>query len=182
MDQELELKRLEMAEHSEMLLTDFAVHLDKKLSFYGNSSVRIPLGAITSVRVGWQRSGGLLFLGIIFFALWAFLLFGETVWEPGYRFLSSYGRPGQYIFLFAALGVLALYFFYKPCHIQITAPTATIEGTPKSYEDATTFCDRVLLRIKEQNGYHVQLKEESSTENVQVEHEIAAPTNKTAEL
>jgi hypothetical protein len=182
MDQKIRSQRLEMGDHSEMLLTDFAVHLDKNLGFYGNSSIRIPLRAITSIRVGWQRSGGLLFLGIIFFGLWGFLLFGETVWQQGHKFLSSYGMVGQYIFLVAALGVVALYFFYKPSHIQITAPTATIEGAPKSHEAARTFCDLVLWRIKEQNRDHVQLKEERSTGADQLEHEIAAPTNKPEEL
>jgi hypothetical protein len=56
----------------------------------------------------------------------------------------------QYGSLLGGIGVYVLFWFAKRNEIEIMAPTATIGGIPRSYEEADKFCVLLVSELEDQ--------------------------------
>jgi hypothetical protein len=56
----------------------------------------------------------------------------------------------QYGSLLGGIGVYVLFWFAKRNEIEIMAPTATIGGIPRSYEEADKFCALLVSELEDQ--------------------------------
>jgi hypothetical protein len=150
MNDETELRRLAMADSAALILTDLHVYQYRNAGFFGESKVVVPRGAITAVRIGWQRSQRLLGVSMTLFAIWIFFFFGPTFFTAKSEFFSSQVAIGiTYGSLASAIVALLVFMFRKQKHIQIIAEGTTIGGKPKQYEAAREFCDLLLSGQKE---------------------------------
>jgi hypothetical protein len=135
MTQEIELARLSMADSSNLVLTNQNVYHRTNRGWIGQRNVIIPRATITTVKLEWRRSLGLLNFGLVLLMVSVPLQFLELPF-----FLPSYVAP-----TLAGLGVvLMLLSIVKSKVIQIMAPSAAIGGTPRNYDDAQRFCSLVL--------------------------------------
>jgi hypothetical protein len=140
MAEELELARLLMADNSEMVLTTRHVYQRKDSGWRGETSVAIPRGAITSIKIEWHRNLGFIAAGVIVLAIAAALYF-ITFPFPVPAFAAPVG---------AVFGVaLMLLCLIKSKSIHIAAPTVTVGGEPDDYEQAESFCDLLLNDVRE---------------------------------
>ena len=95
----------------------------------------LPRAAITTVRLEWRRSLGLLNFGLVLLIVSAPLQFLELPFSVPY-----YVAPAL-----AVLGVaLLLLSIVKSKVIQVMAPSAAIGGAPRNYDDAQKFCSLIL--------------------------------------
>src|SRR4030095_11206880 len=97
----------------------------------------IPRKAITSVRLSWRRTRGLFFLGtivlVICMILTIGLIIGGRAWVEALTLSPLAMSFLQYGSLSSGIAVYVLFWFTKRNEIQITAPTATLGGIPRSY-------------------------------------------------
>ncbi|MGH7773269.1 MAG: hypothetical protein ACREQA_13665 [Candidatus Binatia bacterium] len=152
MSQEVKLGSLVVSDQSgkssELLLTNLRVYQRQESKIFGRQETIIPHQAITTVRIGWQRLWWVLALGII----------GVGVYIATY--IYDVDAAIQYSSLVVGIGMLLLFWFYKPSEFLIMAPTASVGGTPRNHDDVRKFCD-LLLSVME--GYAEGSKMEEQT-------------------
>ncbi|HXG51342.1 MAG TPA: hypothetical protein VNN77_08070 [candidate division Zixibacteria bacterium] len=146
MSEENEIAWLKLSDGSDLVLTRLHVIHRRDRGVLGESRSIVPRSAISRVRIAWRRSLGLAALGAASAAVYLFMLVGGGLGgisgifpEPG----ATLDLAVQYGSLVAAAAFLASFWFYKPMEIEIAAGTATITGTPKSYEEAQEFSARL---------------------------------------
>jgi hypothetical protein len=158
MDQGIELGWLRLTDKSDLVLTSLNVSQHQDRGIFGENHEIIPRKAISTVRISWRRSRGLLVLGIILLVTYLILLIspiiagpvGVSSWEQTLNLSSSTVSFIEYGSLLGGSGILVLFWFYKRNEIQIMAPTTTLEGIPRSYEEAEKFCALVVSELKDQ--------------------------------
>ena len=135
MTQEIELARLLMADNSNLVLTNQNIYQRTNRGWIGRATVIIPRAAITSVKLEWRRSLGLLNFGLVLLIVSVPLQFLELPFSVPY-----YVAPAV-----AVLGVAVLLLsIVKSKVIQVMAPSAAIGGAPRNYDDAQKFCSLIL--------------------------------------
>ncbi|MPZ78586.1 MAG: hypothetical protein GEU77_18945 [Deltaproteobacteria bacterium] len=152
MKEEIELGWLKLTDKSDLVLTTRYVFQQQDSGIFGESRAIIPRRAISSVRISWQRSQGAVILGAFLILCYLVLLVGGLIVEPtgislSERVLhlsSSTLSFIQYVLLISGLGLLALFWLYKRCEIQIAAAGGSLGGTPRNYDDAETFCSLLV--------------------------------------
>lgn len=176
MIREIELRRLPMEDNSIVVLTNLRVYHHKDRWIFGEEETSLRHEAITSVQIGWKRSGGLLLSGMILLGIWLLIWMGSVMMGSVERvsdqqaldlfseggltleqvlqyvggfFSSGFAAIAKVASLLAGVGMLVLFWFYRLSEVQITSPGTAIKGSPKSYEDARQFCDRLLTVVEE---------------------------------
>jgi hypothetical protein len=144
MNQEIELGWLRLTDKSELVVTSVHLFQHQNRRIFGESQTVIPRNAITAVRIGWQRSRWLAFFGTILVLTYLALTIGSIMTGPEglvvFNLSSSTITSIQYGSLLGGIGLLVLFWFDKQTEIEIMAPTTTIGGIAKSYEEAQKFC------------------------------------------
>src|SRR4029077_19012455 len=148
-----ELGWLRLSDKSDLVLTSLHVLQHQDRGIFGESNAIIPRKAITSVRLSWRRSRGLIFLGTILLVICMILTIGLIIEGRALveaLTLSSLAMSFiQYGSLSGAIGVYVLFWFAKRNEIQIMAPTATLGGMPRSYEEAYKFCALLVSELED---------------------------------
>ena len=75
---------------------------------------------------------------------------GISSWQQALNLSSSAVSFIEYGLLLGGIGIFVWFWFYKRYEIQIMAPTATLEGIPRSYEEAKKFCSLLVSELKDQ--------------------------------
>ena len=158
MNEGIELGWLRLTDKSDLVLTTLHVLQHQDRGIFGESHAIIPRKAITTVRISWQRSRGLLVVGTILLVIYLILiidsisggLVGILSWEQALNLSSSAVSFIEYGLLLGGIGIFVWFWFYKRYEIQIMAPTATLEGIPRSYEEAKEFCSLLVSELKDQ--------------------------------
>jgi hypothetical protein len=149
-----ELGWLRLSDKSDLVLTSLHVLQHQDRGIFGESNAIIPRKAITSVRLSWRRSRGLIFLGTILLVICMILTIGLIIegraWVEALTLSSLAMSFIQYGSLSGAIGVYVLFWFAKRNEIQIMAPTATLGGIPRSYEEADKFCALLVSELEDQ--------------------------------
>ena len=149
-----ELGWLRLTDKSDLVLTTLHVLQHQDRGMFGESHAIIPRKAITTVRLSWRRSQGLVVLGTILLAFYAILMIGSIIAGPALEqalTMSSLAMSFiQYGSLLGGIGVYVLFWFAKRNEIEIMAPTATIGGIPRSYEEADKFCVLLVSELEDQ--------------------------------
>ena len=148
MNEEIELGWLRLTDKSQLVLTTRHVFQHQHYGIFGENRAIIPRDAITTVRIGWQRSKWSMFLGVILVVSSLALIVGNLINQPNdltftSRLLSISSSTLswiQYGLLAAGLALIARFWFHKRSEIQIGAASGVIGGTPVNYEDAEEFC------------------------------------------
>ena len=157
MNDERELGWLRLTDKSQLVLTTGHVFQHQDYGIFGENRAIIPRGAITTVRLSWQRSRGALLFGLILFLASLALIIANQMNQPeGISFntrlvviSSSTLSLIQYGLLIAGLAPIALFWFHKKNEIQILGSAGSIGGTPINYEDAEEFCLLLMGARKE---------------------------------
>ena len=151
-----ELGWLRLSDKSDLVLTSLHVLQHQDRGIFGESNAIIPRKAITSIRLSWRRSRGLIFLGTILLVICMILTIGLIIegraWVEALTLSSLAMSFIQYGSLSGAIGVYVLFWFAKRNEIQIMAPTATLGGIPRSYEEADKFCALLVSELEDQPG------------------------------
>jgi hypothetical protein len=154
MNEGSELGWLRLTDKSDLVLTTLHVLQQEDRGIFGQSHTIIPRKAITTVRISWQRSRGLLVVGTVLLVAYLILMIGSIIagaaWEQALNLSSSAMSFIEYGSLLAGTGIFVLFWFHKRNEIQIMAPTATLEGIPQSYEEAKRFCSLLASESKDQ--------------------------------
>ncbi|MBI2087787.1 MAG: hypothetical protein HYT78_03475 [Deltaproteobacteria bacterium] len=164
-----------MRDKSVVVLTEERVYHHKDNGIFGEEQTTIRHKAITSIQIGWKRSEGVLWAGIILLGISLLVWLGSVMMGPvgtaadqqaldlwseegfnleyvlqyiGGFFSSSFASIVKYASLLGGIGTLLLFWFYKLTEVQIVGPGATIKGSPKSYEEGSQFCDRLLAVVE----------------------------------
>jgi hypothetical protein len=149
-----ELGWLRLTDKSELVLTTLHVLQHQDRGMFGESHAIIPRKAITSVRLSWRRSQGLVVLGTILLAIYVIFMIGSIIagpaWEQALTMSSLAMSFIQYGSLSGGIGVYVLFWFAKRNEIEIMAPTTTIGGIPRSYEEADKFCALLVSELEDQ--------------------------------
>jgi hypothetical protein len=149
-----ELGWLRLTDKSDLVLTSLHVLQHQDRGIFGESHAIIPRKAITSVRLSWRRSQGLIFLGTILLVIYVSLMIGSMIagpaWEQALTLSSLAMSFIQYGSLLGGIGVFVLFWFAKRNEIQIMAPMATLGGRPRSYEEADKFCALLVSELEDQ--------------------------------
>ncbi len=149
-----ELGWLRLTDKSELVLTTLHVLQHQDRGMFGESHAIIPRKAITSVRLSWRRSQGLVVLGTILLAIYVIFMIGSIIADPAWEqalTMSSLAMSFiQYGSLSGGIGVYVLFWFAKRNEIEIMAPTTTIGGIPRSYEEADKFCALLVSELEDQ--------------------------------
>jgi hypothetical protein len=149
-----ELGWLRLTDKSDLVLTTLHVLQHQDRGMFGESHAIIPRKAITSVRLSWRRSQGLVVLGTILLVIYVILMIGSMIagpaWEQALTMSSLAMSFIQYGSLLGGIGVYVLFWFAKRNEIEIMAPTATIGGIPRSYEEADKFCALLVSELEDQ--------------------------------
>ena len=149
-----ELGWLRLTDKSDLVLTTLHVLQHQDRGMFGESHAIIPRKAITSVRLSWRRSQGLVVLGTILLVIYVILMIGSIIAGPALEqalTMSSLAMSFiQYGSLLGGIGVYVLFWFAKRNEIEIMAPTATIGGIPRSYEEADKFCALLVSELEDQ--------------------------------
>ena len=148
MNEEFELGSLRLTDKSQLVLTTHHVFQHQDYGIFGENRAIIPRHAITTVRIGWQRSRWAMLLGVILLASSLALIVGNLINQPNeltftsrlFSISSSTLWWFQYGLLVAGLALIARFWFHKRSEIQIGAASGGIGGTPVNYEDAEQFC------------------------------------------
>ncbi len=82
MNEEIKLGCLSLTDKRELVLTLRHVFQHQDRGIFGESHEIIPRRAITTVRISWQRSRGLVVLGTIFLITFLVLMIGSIAPEP----------------------------------------------------------------------------------------------------
>jgi hypothetical protein len=158
MNEGIELGWLRLTDKSDLVLTTLHVLQHQDRGIFGESHAIIPRKAITTVRISWRRSRGLLVVGTILLVIYLILIIGSisgspvgiSSWEQVLNLSSSAVSFIEYGLLLAGIGIFVWFWFYKRYEIQIMAPTATLEGIPRSYEETKKFCSLLVSELKDQ--------------------------------
>ncbi len=158
MNEGIELGWLRLTDKSDLVLTTLHVLQHQDRGIFGESHAIIPRKAITTVRISWRRSRGLLVVGTILLVIYLILIIGSISgslvgilsWEQALNLSSSAVSFIEYGLLLAGIGIFVWFWFYKRYEIQIMAPTATLEGIPRSYEEGKKFCSLLVSELKDQ--------------------------------
>ena len=149
-----ELGWLRLSDKSDLVLTSLHVLQHQDRGIFGESNAIIPRKAITSVRLSWRRSQGLVVLGTILLAIYVIFMIGSIIagpaWEQALTMSSLAMSFIQYGSLSGGIGVYVLFWFAKRNEIEIMAPTTTIGGIPRSYEEADKFCALLVSELEDQ--------------------------------
>lgn len=148
MNEEIELAWLRLTDKSQLVLTTRHVFQHQDYGIFGENRGIIPRHAITTVRIGWQRSRWAMLLGVILLVSSLALIVhnqinqgNELTFTSRLLFISSSTLWWlQYGLLAAGLALIALFWFHKRSEIHIGAVNGGIGGTPVKYEDAEEFC------------------------------------------
>jgi hypothetical protein len=149
-----ELGWLRLTDKSDLVLTTLHVLQHQDRGIFGESHAIIPREAITSVRLSWRRSRGLIILGTILLVICMILTIGLIIegraWVDALTLSPVAMSFIQYGSLSGGLAVYVLFWFTKRNEIQIMAPTATLGGIPRSYEEADKFCALLVSEFEDQ--------------------------------
>ena len=149
-----ELGWLRLTDKSDLVLTTLHVLQHQDRGIFGESHVIIPRKAITSVRLSWRRSRGLIFLGTILLIICMILTIGLIIegraWIEALTLSPSAAAFIQYGSLVGGISIYILFWFTKRNEIHIMAPMATLGGIPRSYEEADKFCALLVSELEEQ--------------------------------
>ena len=158
--EEIELGWVRLVDRSDLVLTNLHVFQHKDNGFLGESKSIVRRDAITAVRLGWQRSRAALGTAIALFSVYLILMLASLMLEPpgisseeqendstayAYELLNSSGAAAiRYGALIGGIGLLALFWFYRRNEIQVVAPSGTLGGIPRDYQEAQKFCSLLL--------------------------------------
>jgi hypothetical protein len=149
-----ELGWLRLTDKSDLVLTTLHVLQHQDRGIFGESHAIIPRKAITSVRLSWRRSRGLIIMGTILLVICMILTIGLIIegraWVDALTLSPVAMSFIQYGSLSGGLAVYVLFWFTKRNEIQIMAPTATLGGIPRSYEEADKFCALLVSEFEDQ--------------------------------
>jgi hypothetical protein len=149
-----ELGWLRLTDKSDLVLTTLHVLQHQDRGIFGESHAIIPREAITSVRLSWRRSRGLIIMGTILLVICMILTIGLIIegraWVDALTLSPLAMSFIQYGSLSGGLAVYVLFWFTKRNEIQIMAPTATLGGIPRSYEEADKFCALMVSEFEDQ--------------------------------
>jgi hypothetical protein len=148
MNDDIELGWLRLTDKRQLVLTTHHVFQQQDYGIFGENRTVIPRRAITTVRLGWQRSRWTMLFGFIFLVSSLALIISNQINQPNGlpfgtgRFVAAPSTVSlvQYGLLIVGLALLALFWFHKRSEIQIVASTGSIGGTPLRYDDAEEFC------------------------------------------
>lgn len=171
MNEEIELGWLRLTDKSQLVLTTRHVFHHQDYGIFGENRAIIPRRAITTVRIGWQRSRWAMLLGFILLVSSLALIIGNQINQPNGITLSSrfFVLSSstlwliQYGLLIGGLALIALFWFHKRSEIQIVADSGSIGGRPLSYEDAEDFC--LLLMGAREDSAPAEVKAEPEPES-----------------
>ena len=157
MNEEIEVGRLRLTDKSDLVLTTFHVFQRQDRGIFGESRAIIPCNAITTVRISWQRSRGLVVLGTILLVIYVVLMISSIIagragipsWEPVLNLSSTAVSLIQYGSLLGSIGLFVLFWFYQRNEIQIVAPTGTLGGSPRNFNEATKFCSLLVSESRD---------------------------------
>ena len=141
--QEIELQRLPMSDGSELVLTTYASHQHNDRGIFGKSIITIPHTSVSVLKIGWKRLEWALILGVILSACWGIVAL--AVFSGSSKLLGTLSisdrllRWGLYGLALLAGGSFTLFGFWKRREIWIMAPSASIGGVPKNWNDALAF-------------------------------------------
>lgn len=149
-----ELGWLRLTDKSDLVLTTLHVLQHQDRGIFGESHAIIPRRAITSVRLSWRRRRALIFLGTFLLVIYVILMISSIIagpaWEEALTLSSLAMSFIQYGSLLGGIVVYVLFWFAKRNVIQIMAPTATLGGRPRSYEEADKFCALLVSELEDQ--------------------------------
>ena len=170
-----ELGWLRLTDKSDLVLTTLQVLQHQDRGIFGESHAIIPRKAITSVRLSWRRSRGLLVLGAILLVISMILTIGLIIegraWVEALTLSPLAMSFIQYGSLLGGIAVYVLFWFTKRNEIQIMAPTATLGGIPRSYEEADKFCALLVSELEDQSGATNKSKSEVPSRPKAADHE-----------
>jgi hypothetical protein len=170
-----ELGWLRLTDKSDLVLTTLHVLQHRDRGIFGESHAIIPRKAITSIRLSWRRSRELIFLGTIFLVISMILTIGLIVagraWVDALTLSPLAMSFIQYGSLSGGVVVYVLFWFTKRNEIQIMAPTATLGGKPRSYEEADRFCALLVSELEDQPMATNKSKSETRRRMKAADHE-----------
>ena len=170
-----ELGWLRLTDKSDLVLTTLQVLQHQDRGIFGERHAIIPRKAITSVRLSWRRSRGLLVLGTILLVSSMILTIGLIIegraWVEALTLSPLAMSFIQYGSLLGGIAVYVLFWFTKRNEIQIMAPTATLGGIPRSYEEADKFCALLVSELEDQSGATNKSKSEVPSRPKAADHE-----------
>jgi hypothetical protein len=170
-----ELGWLRLTDKSDLVLTTLHVLQHQDRGIFGESHGIIPRKVITSVRLSWRRSRGLLVLGTILLVISMILTIGLIIegraWVEALTLSPLAMSFIQYGSLLGGIAVYVLFWFTKRNEIQIMAPTATLGGIPRSYEEADKFCALLVSELEDQSGATNKSKSEVPSRPKAADHE-----------
>ena len=150
-----ELGWLKLSDKSDLVLTSLHVLQHQDRGIFGESHAIIPRKAITSVRLSWRRSRGLIILATVLLVICMILTIGLIIegraWVEALTLSPLAMSFLQYGSLSGGIAVYVLFWFTKRNEIQIMAPTATLGGIPRSYEEADKFCALLVSELEDQS-------------------------------
>src|SRR5438067_9620694 len=143
MNEGIELGWLRLTDKSDLVLTTLHVLQHQDRGIFGESHAIIPRKAITTVRISWRRSRGLLVVGTILLVIYLILIIGSIIggpvgissWEQALNLSSSAVSFIEYGLLLGGIGIFVWFWFYKRYGILIMSLEATLEGVHRSYEE-----------------------------------------------
>jgi hypothetical protein len=153
--EEVERGWLKLTNDSNLVLTSRHVLQYTDRGTLGESRTIIPRHAVTTVRIGWRRSRTLLLLAALLLGAFLLLIFGSLYGSPGWLDLGSLNLSSStvalipYLFLIAGVILFLLFWFHERTEIEIAAPSGTIGGVVKNYDEAETFCRFLLAETVE---------------------------------
>lgn len=158
MAEEVERGWLKLTNDSNLVLTSRHVLQYTDRGTLGESRTIIPRHAVTTVRIGWRRSRTLVFLAALLLGAFLLLIFGSLYGSPAWLDLGSLNLSSStiamipYLFLVAGVIVFVLFWFHQRTEIEIAAPSGTIGGVVKNYDEAETFCRFLLAESVEKTA------------------------------
>jgi hypothetical protein len=155
MNDESELAWLNLTDKTRLVLTSLYVFRHQDGGIFGASHEIVPLRAITTIRLSWRRSRGLIVLGAVALLAFLSLLISAMTAAAGERpfveqllnLSASTVSFIEYGALVAAVALFVLFWLCKSHEVQIMAPNGSVGGTPRSYEEARKFCSLVISEL-----------------------------------
>ncbi|MBI5246800.1 MAG: hypothetical protein HY923_06430 [Elusimicrobia bacterium] len=115
-----------------LVLTEKFVSMHSKKFLFREAAVLIPLSSIDSISHGWQRSAGLLIVGVVL-ALAGVVMLGQQA-------------SGGGAVLFFGIAFLAAFWFYRPHLLLVRSTREALGGNPTSAPESQKFID-VLTEV-----------------------------------
>jgi hypothetical protein len=170
-----ELGWLKLTDKSDLVLTSLYVLQHQDRGIFGESHAIIPRKAITSVRLSWQRSRGLIFLGTILLVTCMILTIGLIIegraWVEALTLSPLAMSFIQYGLLAGGIAAYVLFWFTNQNEIQIMAPTTTLGGIPRSYEEADKFCALLVSELEDEPKPRNKSEREAPSRPKAADHE-----------